>query len=208
MGDSKRSVVEQEIDEAIEEGAYREAVAAGLEEYGGEWFGYLVDSAKSKQDADEIYGRFSLDLVEGIEGFDGRSSFRTWGYAVLRNARNQFYRRDNRRGEREEPLEEYDEISQIVERTRTSTKEWKKTSVKESFARLIREELNPEDRDIVTLRVDRELAWREVARVMLEESNPDDGDIKRESRRIRKRFERAKEKIRRLAEEHGVLGDD
>lgn len=203
--DRNRQDVERRIADALEAEKAREAVAIALDAYGGEWFGYLVDSAKSKQDADEIYGRFSLDLVEGVADFRQKSTFRTWGYAVLRNARNQFYRKGNRRARRKKPLEEYDELSQIVDRTRTSTNEWKKTSVKDAFARLIRQELDPEDRDIVTLRVDRKLDWKEVARVMLEGSDPAGDAIGRESRRVRKRFERAKEKIRDLARENDLL---
>jgi RNA polymerase sigma factor (sigma-70 family) len=197
--------VERRIDRALDAEEYREAVALALDTYGGEWFGYLVDSAKSKQDADEIYGRFSLDLLEGIADFKGESTVRTWGYAVLRNARNQFYRKGNRRAKRKKPLQEYDELSQIVDRTRSKTNEWKKTSVKDNFARLIREELGEEDRDIVTLRVDRKLGWKEVARVMLDQPDPSPSDIRRESRRVRKRFERAKEKIREIAEENDLL---
>lgn len=70
----------------------------------------------------------------------------------------------------------------------------------------LRDELSIEDRTILILRVDRDLQWEEVARVVLE----NDGDVnaeelKRETARLRKRFQLVKQRLRERARREGLL---
>jgi DNA-directed RNA polymerase specialized sigma24 family protein len=65
----------------------------------------------------------------------------------------------------------------------------------------LRATLTPEEQSLLTLRVDRELSWREVAEVMAEEGRPADEPA------LRKRFGRLKEKLAGAARERGLLPD-
>ena len=64
--------------------------------------------------------------------------------------------------------------------------------------------------DKYSLRVDKELPWNDIARVLLAE-NEGEGEtasedlVKRESARLRKRFELLKKKLLQLGREHGLV---
>jgi hypothetical protein len=56
------------------------------------------------------------------------------------------------------------------------------------------------------LRIDRGLSWLEIAAVCLgDERESDAEELKREAARCRKQFERAKSRLRELAERAGLL---
>lgn len=72
------------------------------------------------------------------------------------------------------------------------------TTSHDRLARL-RSALDPEERTLLVLRLDRELSWNEVAEVLSSEGEPLD------SAAVRKRFERVKAKLAKLAREQGLL---
>jgi RNA polymerase sigma-70 factor (ECF subfamily) len=80
-----------------------------------------------------------------------------------------------------------------------------KTDAKVALTRL-RDELPQEDRTLLVLRVDRGLPWEDLARVFLDEESPAEGDLRRESARLRKRYQLVKERLRVRAREVGLLG--
>jgi hypothetical protein len=53
--------------------------------------------------------------------------------------------------------------------------------------------------------VDRDLSWRETAIAMCSESELDEAAVEREAAKLRKRFERVKADLRKMAEEAGLL---
>jgi RNA polymerase sigma-70 factor (ECF subfamily) len=81
---------------------------------------------------------------------------------------------------------------------------WQRTEIKDGFS-AIRESLEPDDRILLTLRVDRDLPWDDVARVMLDGDDPDSETLKRECDRLRKRFQLLKTELRKRAQEAGLL---
>jgi RNA polymerase sigma-70 factor (ECF subfamily) len=100
-------------------------------------------------------------------------------------------------------------LSQLVEQVRTRTEAYRRTDVK-SQMRALRDKLDPEDQMLLLLRVDRRMDWRDLAMVMSAGEDPagvglNDEELARESARLRKRFERVKEELRRLAKESGLL---
>src|SRR5258706_11164462 len=60
----------------------------------------------------------------------------------------------------------------------------------------IRDSLALDDRILLTLRIDRELAWEDVARVMIEAEAPDAAALAREVERLRERFAELKSELR------------
>jgi RNA polymerase sigma-70 factor, ECF subfamily len=64
----------------------------------------------------------------------------------------------------------------------------------------LRASLKPEDQTLLILRVDKGLSWKEIANVFAEA-----GDAPPDPAALRKRFERLKERLLRLAKKEGVL---
>lgn len=69
----------------------------------------------------------------------------------------------------------------------------------------IRNALPEPDRVLLILRVDREVPWHELARVFLASEDPTPADVKRESVRLRKRFQWVKARIREKAQARGLF---
>jgi RNA polymerase sigma-70 factor (ECF subfamily) len=87
---------------------------------------------------------------------------------------------------------------------RTATLPLLKTEGRSALRRL-RDELSHEDKLLLVLRADRGLAWDELARVFLETPSPDDAALRRESARLRKRFQLVKQRLRERAKAMGML---
>jgi RNA polymerase sigma-70 factor (ECF subfamily) len=116
------------------------------------------------------------------------------------------YRRGRRRHERRElGLPEGSELSAVVAQVRSETASYLRSERRERFAAL-RESLPQEDQVLLVLRVDRGLAWNELARVLREgEGPPGEEELKREAARLRKRFQLLKERLRELGRRAGVV---
>jgi RNA polymerase sigma-70 factor (ECF subfamily) len=80
-----------------------------------------------------------------------------------------------------------------------------RTEVKDRVAQL-RDELSPEDQAILILRIDRKLEWRDVVRALADEGEKgeelSDAEVTKRSATLRKRFERVKDRLRKLAAEN------
>ncbi|MEZ4402696.1 MAG: hypothetical protein R3B06_21930 [Kofleriaceae bacterium] len=179
----------------------RDAATATLELYGDEVCGYLHAVARDDDLAGEGFAGFCEALWRGLAGFRWESSLRTWCYALARNA---LWRQRQRgpRGKREVPLED-DALHGLAVQIRTATLQYLRTEVKDGF-RQLRDELTVEDLELLVLRVDRKLSWRDVARAV-----PADGaTLEQRAAALRKRFERIKGRLRELAAARGLLAQD
>jgi RNA polymerase sigma-70 factor, ECF subfamily len=74
-----------------------------------------------------------------------------------------------------------------------------RTQTKNEVTRL-RESLEPDDRTLLILRIDRKLAWEDIARVLIGDNDADESEVRRRSATLRKRFERVKERLKKLAQ--------
>jgi RNA polymerase sigma-70 factor (ECF subfamily) len=93
----------------------------------------------------------------------------------------------------------------LVERARSVTALHLRTDVKTRVRRL-REQLDIEDQTLLMLHVDRGLPWRELVLVMHDDSAAlEDAELDREAARLRKRFERVKAELKRLAIREGLI---
>jgi RNA polymerase sigma-70 factor (ECF subfamily) len=79
---------------------------------------------------------------------------------------------------------------------RSGTAEYLRTEARDRVARL-RETLEESDRTLFILRLNRELAWNEIARVMSEDEAPSDDKLTQRAAALRKRYERLKDQFRR-----------
>jgi RNA polymerase sigma-70 factor (ECF subfamily) len=75
-----------------------------------------------------------------------------------------------------------------------------------SQIRQLRERLPQADQALLILRINRRLGWTEIARILGDEGEASDAaTLAREAARLRKRYQTAKEKLRRLAEAEGLV---
>jgi RNA polymerase sigma-70 factor (ECF subfamily) len=170
------------------------AVTAALRGYGPEVLRFLGSSLRSEEDAADVFSVFAEDLWRGLPGFAWECSLRTWVYVLARRAS---YRTLRRRRREVLPKASPSVVSALVEKVRTETRSYLRTE-KRTRLRALRDSLSEEDQALLVLRVDRGLAWDELARVFSEE-DLDDAARAREAARLRKRFQLVKEKLKALA---------
>ena len=178
-------------------GSYADAATAALQRYGVELLGFLRALAGDEDLAGDAFGELGEDIWKGLPRFRWQSSLRSWLYALARNALTQLRRDPRRRRDRNLPLSVAPEVEAMV---RTVTRDIQRTEVKDEF-RVLREQLDPEEHEILLLRLDRGLAWKDIARILGGDDNLD-----ARAAALRKRFERAKERLKKLAIERGLIG--
>jgi RNA polymerase sigma-70 factor (ECF subfamily) len=202
--DGRESVdLEQQIRSSIEAGDLRGAATAAVEGYGPEVLGFLVTMLRDEQDAAEVFSQASEDLWAGLPRFEGRSSCRTWFYVLARHAASRLRRSPHRRAGRRLAMSQ---VTDVAEAVRSRTLPHLRTEVKNGFA-AIRDALPEEDRALLVLRVDRSMAWNEIARVMYPDDESDDA-LAKAAARLRKRFQFVKDEIRARAREAGLIPSD
>jgi RNA polymerase sigma-70 factor (ECF subfamily) len=167
-------------------GDFAAAATAALELYGSELLGYLHATAREPDLANEAYAELGEDFWRALPKFRWGSSLRTWLYTLARNALGQL----RRRRKRTVPLSLAPELAAVV---RTHTLEFQRTDVKDEF-RVLREALDPDEHELLLLRLDRDLPWKDIAAI-----------IGGEPAALRKRFERAKERLKKLAIDRGII---
>jgi len=195
---------ERAIRALCEAGSYAEATTAALRRYGVELLGFLRALATDDDLAADAFGELGEDIWKGLPRFRWESSLRSWLYALARNALTQLRRDPRRRRDRNLPLSVAPEVAAAV---RTVTRDIQRTEVKDEF-RVLREQLDPEEHELLLLRLDRGLAWKDIARII---GGPGGGpggtgDLDARAAALRKRFERARERLKKLAIEHGLIG--
>jgi RNA polymerase sigma-70 factor (ECF subfamily) len=198
MDAQAREELEQAIRAHCEGGRHGDAATVAIEGYGPEILGYLTTAAGSGVDPDEAFSMFCERLWRGLPKFHFAASFRTWAYTVARHALVDLARDPQRRRAVVTPSQA-PEIAEIVQQVRSSTVQHLRTETKTQVARL-REALEPDDRTLLILRVDRDMPWDDIAAVLHDgDDEPDAVELRRRSAALRKRFERVKERLRKLA---------
>jgi len=193
-------VAESEVEalclEALDRGDHAGAATAVVRQYGPQLLGYLCSVLRSEADAGEVFSMFSEDLWRGLPGFRRECPLRVWCYRLAWHAAARFLRDPYRgRGRRLET----NELSRLVEEVRSSVFLGRDQARQATLDRL-RAGLTPDERTLLVLRLDRGLAWAEVA-IVLAEANGQAVD----EPALRKRFERLKDKLAQRAREEGLL---
>jgi RNA polymerase sigma-70 factor (ECF subfamily) len=190
-----RAVVEHEIAGKLRAGDVDGALDLIVRSYGPELLSYLAALTRDDDRAVDAFADASEEIWRGLPRFRGECAVRTWVYRIawhtfLRHRRDGFVRRAATLGT--------SRLNQLVAEARTTTARWQRSEVKDAIARL-REKLDAGEQTILVLRVDRGLSWAEVAAVLeSEDEAPTEATLA-------KRFERIKAKLRRLAQEEGLI---
>lgn len=140
-----------------------------------------------------------------MPAFAWDSSLRTWLYAIARNIMRT-NRRNAARRERRGPRAGESALDEVALAVRTETLAFLRTE-KRTRLQALRDELPEEDRILLVLRVDRKLAWDDLARVLADAApvTLDGPALTRETARLRKRFQLVKERLRDRAKKEGLL---
>ena len=196
---------EQAIRSAFQAGAHDLAATQAIELYGHEIFSFIGSQLREPHAASDAFSDFSELFWRTLPRFEWRCSLRTWMYLLARRALSRERRDAQKRNRRETELSRPSALREAVVRARTQTAAHLRTAVKDQFQSL-RAELSEEDQIVLVLRVDRGLSWNELAEVMLGgEQTPTPAQLATEAARLRKRFQLAKEQLRKRAEEAGLV---
>jgi len=202
----RREELEQEIRRRLDARDLAGAATLAIRGYGAEIYGFLVTFHRDEEDAAEVFSIFSERLFRDLPAFQRDCSVRTWAYVLARHSSLNYCRDRRRRERRQCELPEGSELSAIVEQIRSETASYLRSERRARFTAL-RESLAPEDQMLLALRVDRGLAWSDLARVLREGAGPlGEDELKREAARLRKRFQILKERLLELGHRAGVVG--
>jgi RNA polymerase sigma-70 factor (ECF subfamily) len=185
---------EREVRSLLDAGDARGAATEAMRAFGPKILGYLRSILRDEADAGDAFSVWAEHLWRGIGSFRGDASFRTWAFKIAYNAalnvRNEAWRRLGRPFETGEASRLADEI-----RTRTAVRdERQRTRLEE-----IREQLTADEQTLLTLRIDQQLSWEEIAEVF----SAANGGERVDAAALRKRFQRLKERLAELLRDSG-----
>jgi RNA polymerase sigma-70 factor (ECF subfamily) len=91
------------------------------------------------------------------------------------------------------------QVPEVVAQPATSLAAYKRSTMKERLA-MARARLAIDERELLVLRVDRGLAWADIASILKDgkDGERSDEELARAAAALRKRFERTMEKLKRL----------
>ncbi len=185
---------EVRVQQLLAAGDRRAAAVEAIRGLGPRILGYLRAVLRNEADAADAFSQFAENLWKGLASFRGESSFVGWAYKLAWNAamnlRDEAWRRRGRRlatGEASQIAEEVRTRSALrVERQRRGLEK-------------LREALTAEEQTLLVLRIDQELSWEDIAEVLSSDGRPVDAAA------LRKRFERLKERLARMARDQGLV---
>jgi RNA polymerase sigma-70 factor (ECF subfamily) len=196
-----RSSLEEEITTAFAAHDYEHAATLAIRGYGPEILGLLLALHRDKELVAESFSQFCEDVWKGLPKFAKKCTFRTWMYTLARHALHRSIRGEKRRARRHSPMASFWDAEEQV---RSQTLSFLRTDVKDRITAL-RESLPQEDQTLLILRVDRGMAWTELAQIFSNQPELAGEELKREAARLRKRFQFVREQLRELAKKEGLL---
>lgn len=189
--------MEERLSSLLRYHARDEVAALAVDAYGSELHGFLVHVVGEPVGAAAAFAQMIEELWRGLPGFAGDCSVRTWLYRLAHQAAMRHVRSPCHAA----PPAGSPAPSQGVAATHTMTASWR---ADDDRWRELRRELAPEDRALLVLRVDRSLAWDDIAQVMRSDGPQDTDAVTREAARLRQRFGVLKDQLRVRARAAGL----
>lgn len=195
--------IEAEVRELVTAGDVDDATTLALAHYGPELLGFLRAIARDDDVGAEAFALASEQLWRGLTAFRWEASVRTWLYQLGRNALHQLRRDPRRRLERNVPLSVMTSIEAVH---RQPTAPYQRTESKQAL-RALRDALDEADHELLILRLDRGMSWKDIARATASEHDAPATLVTRAAA-LRKRYERVKAELRARAIASGLLADE
>jgi len=160
--------------------------------------GYLARVLGNDVDVDDVLSATTERLWESLTRFEWRCSVRTWAYVIAHHEMYRFRRDGRKHLAGRVPMSE---LTDLVANGHTATGSALASGRRRELTRL-RDELSPEDRELLVLRVDRGLAWHDIALAFMAspEGHTDD-ERRRVAARLRQRFQAIKKRLAARARE-------
>jgi RNA polymerase sigma-70 factor (ECF subfamily) len=184
--------LERRVAERLSAGALDQATTLALEGYGLAVLGYLR-SMLDEDDAQDAFSSFAEAVWRGLPGFRGEGTLRAWLFQLAWHSVTHLVRDPYRRRGRHLPTSAASRLAVRVASTVRIREE------RSDRLRELRASLDPDDRTLLVLRLDRELEWEEIAAVLSSDAAPVTAAA------LRKRFERLKARLAQVAREQGLL---
>ena len=175
-------MIDEKVRALVEQGHIAEAATLTLETFGPELRGYLRGTLGHAEEADDVFQELSEAIWFGLPAFRFQCALRTWCYAI---AHNRVVKRFSRYSRKNRVRLNTQDEGRLPARSLSSTLE---AQHRASLAQTAAEALTPDQREILILRVERRLSFREIAGVL---GLPDEAAA-------RKRFQRAKDRLKQL----------
>jgi RNA polymerase sigma-70 factor, ECF subfamily len=185
-GRAAMTPVDAELRPLLRAERFMEATTLVLRTLGPEILGFL-SAVLGNVDGDEVFAAFSESLWRSLASYRSQCGIRTWAYML---ARQQISR--HRKGARrhQQPQVRISELADVLQEVRKTY-----TTRRATLTRL-RNELSIEDRELLILRIDRELSFDEIALLFVEDPSTADAQaLRREAARLRKRFQLIKDQL-------------
>lgn len=195
---TKQDRIEQDIRACLAQGNSSRAVELALCYCRAQIQIWLRTILPDEPDVSDAFSLFCEDLWKGLAGFRWESSFMTWAYRLAHNAAC----RHARRLAREQPTDHAPRVAAQTERSRTAP--WIRSEIKSKFKRL-REQLEPQDRLVLMLRVDRGMPWEDIVQILAHDTQFAKADLRRAASALRQRFQRVKTRLHALAAAEGMF---
>jgi RNA polymerase sigma-70 factor, ECF subfamily len=190
---------EREIQLLQQAGDINAATTTAVRVYGDEVFSYLVSRIRDEDVAADVFSRALEDLLKSLPAFEWRCSMRTWFYRLAHNASVHYHRLPAHRLDRRV---EISQASELVAHVRSRTNLHQRSEIKDRI-RELREELDADEQQLLTLRIESNLAWSEIALIL--EGADDSSKIERAAARLRQQFQKIKTKLRDRAIAEGLF---
>jgi RNA polymerase sigma-70 factor, ECF subfamily len=185
--------IDSEVRRLLDRGEVDRATELALRAYGSELIGWLCAVLPRDADAYDAFSHASEALWKSLPTFASRCSVRAWCYMLARQA---IVRIKTRPSERAELVSRSSLFEIAVSNVWNTTR--REQVRNDDIYTQIRKTLDEEDEMLLILRVDRNLAWRDIA-LILDGEPADDDALTRRTAGLRKQFERVKLRLRELA---------
>jgi RNA polymerase sigma-70 factor, ECF subfamily len=169
-----------------------ERASAAIREIGPAVYGYLCMMLE-EDDARDVFSQWAEDLWRGLPGFRAECTLRAWAFRLAWHATARHLRDPYRARGVRLPSSAASRLAASVAGSSMLP------GGRHERLRKLRETLLPEDRTLLHLRIDKEMGWEEIAAVLSDRGTPVSAVA------LRKRFERVKGRLARLAREEGLL---
>lgn len=185
--------VEPRVLALLEGGDAREAASAAILGYGQQILAYL-SRLLDGDDALDVFSVWAEDLWRGLPGFRRECRLRTWAYKLAYHAASRF-RRDPYQARRQHlPTTAASRLAVSVVQSSALA-----AGARREQLRKLAAALTPDEQALLSLRVERELSWDDCAEIL----SGTEGPVAAAT--LRKRYERLKEKLGRMAKDEGLL---
>jgi RNA polymerase sigma-70 factor, ECF subfamily len=150
---------------------------------------YLRSLLQDEEEAADAFSRFAENLWRALPGLQSREPVRTWAFHVAWQAAL-----DLRNGSKRHRPGEASAVAAQV-RTMTVVRAARKI---DKLSRL-REALDPQEQSILSLRLDQQFSWEEIAEILSLDGEPVEAST------VMARYGQIRERLAAMAREQGIL---